>query len=290
MRLVFVHGMRQEHKVAAKLRDEWEKALTDVWRGAGLVVPRYELEMPFYGDVLHKLTEEVRGKVSPLVARGDGGASPFTPLEEQLIREMAAKEGVTDQEVREEVGQEVVARGPANWEWVQGFARVLEHKVPGLGGLGLSFVRQVDAYLTRPHIQQAVDEIVGPCLMRGPAVIVAHSLGTIVSYRLLRKAGNTAQVPLYVTLGCPLAIKTVKQYLRPPALQIPLGVAKWLNGTDERDYVALYARLDRDSFAEGIENVSDIHNSERDAHSIVDYLTDSTVSSRINAVLIAASA
>jgi hypothetical protein len=62
-------------------------------------------------------------------------------------------------------------------------------------------------------------------------------------------------------------------------------VAKWVNGTDERDYVALYARLDRDSFAENIENISDIHNGRADAHAIVDYLADATISKRIHSAL-----
>jgi hypothetical protein len=143
----------------------------------------------------------------------------------------------------------------------------------------------IDAYLTRPHIRGAVDAIVRPALLRGPAVVVAHSLGTLVSFRVLRAAGAQASVPLFVTLGSPLAINAVKRHLRPPALAMPTGVGKWLNGTDERDYVALYSRLDRDSFAEGIENLSDIHNRQDDAHAIADYLADRFVAERIHAAL-----
>jgi hypothetical protein len=285
MQLVFVHGIRQEGRIAADLKKEWEGALVSAWSAAGLIAPHYSLEMPFYGDVLNDLVEEVHGGSSAVVARGEGEPGTFTPLEESLIREMAAKEGITDLEVRGELSQEIVARGPANWEWVQGLARVLERKVPGLSSLGLGWIRQVDSYLTRPHIQQAVDDIVEPCLLRGRTIVLAHSLGTIVAYRLLRKAGNTASVPLFVTVGSPLAITTVKQHIRPPSLQRPLGVTSWLNGTDERDYVALYSRLDRNSFAEGIENLSDIHNRQTDAHAVVDYLADAVISQRIYSAL-----
>jgi hypothetical protein len=285
MRLVFVHGMRQEGKIAAVLKAEWEQALTSAWHAAGLIAPQYSLEMPFYGDVLNDMVEEIRGKSNVVVGRGGGAPNAFTPLEEELIRETAFKEGVTDLEVREELGQEVVAKGPANWEWVQGLARVLERRIPGLSDLGLSWVRQVDGYLTRPHIQQAVDAIVEPSLLKGRTIVVAHSLGTVVTYRLLRRAGLAANIPLLVTVGSPLAITTVKQHIRPPSLQRPSGVASWLNGTDERDYVALYSRLDRNSFAEGIENVSDLHNRRADAHAIVDYLTDEAISQRIQAAL-----
>jgi hypothetical protein len=285
MRLSFVHGMSQENKNPAALRKVWEDALTEAWAAADLPARKYTVEMPFYGDVLNNLIQQVRGKSQGVIARGGGAPGQFTALEEELIREMGADAGVSDDDVRAELGQEVVARGPANWEWVQGIARVLQRRVPALGTLGLGFVRQVDAYLTRPHIRAEVDDIVRPCLMGERTIVVAHSLGTIVTYRLLQGAKGACDVPLYVTLGSPLGIDVVKQHIRPPALGRPPGVRRWLNGTDERDYVALVGRLDRDNFAGGIENLSDIHNRRDDAHAIVDYLADPTVAQRIHAAL-----
>lgn len=287
MRLSFVHGMRQEAKDPAALRSVWETALIKAWGSASLPEQGYALEMPFYGDVLHELTEQVRGQAPAVIARGAGGPGEFTPLEEALIRQMGADAGISDADVRTELGQEIVARGPANWEWVQGLARLLQRRVPGLGDFGLRFVRQVDAYLTRPHIREAVDELVAPCLAGEPTVVVAHSLGTIVAYRLLQKAGATARVPLFVTLGSPLGIDAIKQHIRPPKLGRPSGVAHWLNGTDERDYVALISRLDKNTFATGIENLSDISNRRDDAHFIGDYLSDKRIADRIHKALAA---
>jgi len=285
MRLVFVHGMRQEGKVPAELQKAWEDALISAWQTNGLAKPSYTLEMPFYGDVLNELVEEVRGSSAGILTRGEGGSETFTPFEQDLIWEMAERDGVTDAQIHDDLGKEVVARGPGNWEWVQAIGRVLERNIPALRRLGLDVVQQVDGYLTRPHIRQAVDDIVRPYLLRGSTVVVGHSLGTIVAYLLLRQAGEGADIPLFVTLGSPLGISAVKGHLRPPALRVPEGVTKWLNGTDERDYVALYARLDRNTFSKGIENVSDIHNRESDAHAIVDYLSNSTVCRRIHASL-----
>ncbi len=292
IRMVFVHGMRQEGKNPAELRKVWQDALTAAWTRDGLPAPQYTLEMPFYGDVLNELTEAVRGGPSAVVTRGEGGPLTFTPLEEELIRAMAAKkeimptgQRITDAEVRAELGQEVVTRGPANWEWVQAIGRLLERQVPGLGNFGLKFVRQVDAYLTRPHIQKAVDDIVGPSLTQGRTIVVAHSLGTIVAYRLLRYATQSVDVPLFMTLGSPLGIETVKNNLQPPPRQIPAGVTKWLNGVDERDYVALVSRLGGTSFAANIEDIIDIHNRQSDAHFIVDYLSDTRISRRIHTAL-----
>src|SRR2546429_294015 len=79
MRLVFVHGMRQERKNADALRQEWEDALNAAWTKANLARPNYVLEMPFYGDVLNDLTEAVRGSTGVVVSRGAGGPGLFTP-------------------------------------------------------------------------------------------------------------------------------------------------------------------------------------------------------------------
>jgi hypothetical protein len=277
--------MRQEGKDPAALRQVWEDALGKAWGAAGLAPKKYALQMPFYGDILHRLTEEIRRKSQGVTPRGGATADEYTPVEEALIREMGARAKVSDDEVRRELGQEVVARGPLNSEWVQGIARVLERRVPALGNLGLGFVRQVDAYLTRPHIREAVDDLVRPCLVGEPTVVVAHSLGTVISYRLLQAAAGALQVALYVTLGSPLGMEVVKRNVRPPRPGVPGGVGHWLNATDERDYVALISRLDRDTFADGIENLSDVHNSQQDAHSIVDYLQVTTVAKRIHSAL-----
>jgi hypothetical protein len=161
----------------------------------------------------------------------------------------------------------------------------LERKVPVLGKISLGFVTQVDSYLTRPHIRKVVDDFVAPSLDKGPTVIVAHSLGTIVSYILLRTKINQPTVSLFVTLGSPLGIETVKRYLKPPSLAVPAGVAFWLNCADVRDYVALVPSLNQETFCSGIVNVLGIHNRQDDAHSIEDYLSDFAVAQRIHAAL-----
>ena len=177
--------------------------------------------MPFYGDELDQLTRALRTG-SSVVNRGEGDLT--SPTERALLEALRTRNGVTDEAVAQELGAEVVARGPANWEWVQATARALERRVPAFRKLGLSFVKQVDAYLNRPHVAAAVDEIVEPHLVSGRAIVVAHSLGSIVAYRILRRRGSGARVPLLVTLGSPLGINAVKDRLRPPALQRPEGV------------------------------------------------------------------
>lgn len=282
MRLVFIHGMRQEGLVIADLLLAWRDSLYGKWDELGLERPNIEPEMPYYGDALDQLTRELHSG-GQVIGRGGTGGGP-SPTEEAMIYEFAAANGVSDVEVRAELGSEVVARGPANWEWVQAIGRVLEKRVPLFRKFGVSLVVQVDAYLNRPHVTTVIDDIVAPYLKAGPAVVVSHSLGTIVAYRLLRKA-NEGAVPLLVTLGSPLGIIAVKERIRPPKLAQPSQVVRWLNGSDERDFVALYAKLDGSTFCGGIENIYDIHNRQEDAHSIIDYLADERIARAIHRAL-----
>ena len=284
MRLVFIHGMRQEGLLTADLLGAWQDSLYDKWDQLGLERPDVEPEMPYYGDVLDQLTRGLQDG-GQVIGRGGPGGGP-SRTQEAMIREFAEANGISDTEVRAELGREVVARGPANWEWVQAIGRVLEKRVPLFRKIGVSLIVQVDAYLNRPHVTQAVDEVVAPFLERGPVVVVSHSLGTIVAFRLLRNA-NVGAVPLLVTLGSPLGINAVKDRIRPPKLARPSQVAHWLNGVDQRDFVALYAKLDGSSFCAGIENIDDIHNRHEDAHSIIDYLADERIASAIHRALIA---
>ena len=287
MRLVFVHGMRQEKQEANALRKAWEEALCAAWQKLGLAIPAYDLEMPFYGKVLGDLVDAVHQKGN-IVARG-GDASKMSPVEDALIKDYATKLGISDDEVQLEMGQEILARGAANWEWVQGIARVLVQKFPIAGELALDFVVQVDAYLTRPHITKAVNDIVRPAIEKEPAVIVSHSLGTIVSYAVLKNPQSSANAPLFMTLGSPLGIPTVRSRLGSKNLSVPKDVGRWVNGTDQRDYVALYAELSTLPSPPTIENIIGIHNRLSDAHQILDYLAQEPVAKAIHAGLTATS-
>jgi hypothetical protein len=283
MRLVLVHGRSQEEKSEKRLREEWLPALAAGVKAAGLdpLPDDIDIRVPFYGKALVELiTTPASGEV---VSRGGGGRPD--PVQAELLIELAKRAGVTDEEIAQELGVDVVPRGPANWEWVQAVARVLAKRAPWIADFALDrFLRDVDAYLTRPDVGRAVDDLVRPHVLGGPAVVVGHSLGSIVTYSILARAKAQADVPLFVTLGSPLGIPVVKRYL-PRPLGMPLGVRKWVNGSDERDPVALHARLDRDTFPADIENVSDIHNPKDNPHGIAGYLNDGTVAKRIHAAL-----
>jgi len=291
MRLVLVHGRAQGRKSEQQLREEWLPALTrgiEALRG-GLLPANLDVKIPFYGAELDRLIDQP-APGGTIVARGAGGGGP-DEVQAELLLEMAERAGVTDAEIAAELGQDYVPRGPQNWGWVQAAGRLLAERVPSLNDAVLAqWLRDVDGYLTRPDVADAVDDIVRPAIQRAAAddrvVVVGHSLGSVVAYNVLTDLGDSIDVPLYVTVGSPLGIPVVKRYIRRP-LGMPKAVKRWFNGADERDPVALYATLDRTVFPADIENENDVHNPHDNPHGIAGYLQDATVATRIRDALLA---
>ncbi|MFJ9683475.1 hypothetical protein ACIRP2_36330 [Streptomyces sp. NPDC101194] len=111
---------------------------------------------------------------------------------------------------------------------------------------------QVTRYLAREEkdssgltldsrIRQRLHEALGD----SPAVVVAHSLGTVVALETLHD--RRAPAPLLVTLGSPLAMRTVVlPRLRPQPASTPESVKRWLNFWDKDDIIAVRPQLERD--------------------------------------------
>lgn len=106
------------------------------------------------------------------------------------------------------------------------------------------WLRQVRCYLLDPTIradmQQRLAAQVGP----DTRVIVAHSLGSVIAYETLC-AHPDWNVSDLVTLGSPLAVRhIVYDRLQPEPGRWP-GIERWVNISDEADFVALEPRLRR---------------------------------------------
>ena len=129
-------------------------------------------------------------------------------------------------------------------------------------------------------MRDEINRIVAAALTDQPTVVVGHSLGSVVAYSVLRSDTRTLRVPLFLTVGCPLGVRPIRDQFRP--LRFPLPVSAWLNAFDRRDVVALYP-LDGANFpvAPAIENYPDVKNSTDNRHGIDGYLDNVRVAQRI---------
>ena len=84
-----------------------------------------------------------------------------------------------------------------------------------------------------------------------PFILLAHSLGTTISYEvLLNHAPANLNVDQYITIGCPNGLSVVQAELRrlnnipTGRLPVPSCVRKWNNYSDALDPVALVHNID----------------------------------------------
>ena len=119
----------------------------------------------------------------------------------------------------------------------------------------------------------------------GPAVVVSHSLGTVIAYDVLREPALVGrEIPLLVTMGSPLGYSEIQDRVRQP-LQVPAPVGRWTNVADPRDVVAFDNTLNND-FHGGmalidlsVDNVSPLN------HAAFGYLRTSAVRTAVAAAL-----
>lgn len=279
MRMILVHGINQQTKSAERIAEEWLGVLRAIYaaQGADPLARLSRIDSAFYGDLLFELsTAKVRAQA---VAQGaEEAPDDFDAFAVDALREMALRMGATEAQIDAEMAETAVPQGAGpHKRWLKAIARVIETISPLHGTLALRVLGQAHAYIRNDHVHREVDKLVRPLFEDDePAIVVSHSLGTIVSYALLREFaanGRPRSVPLFVTLGSPLGIDSVRKGFRKPRIK-PDNVRRWVNGADPEDFVALRPELTAASFGAGIENYPDIDNGHDDPHGIAGYLQD----------------
>jgi len=199
-----------------------------------------------------------------------------------------ARCGITDAEIAEVTGAEVLDKGVLNWGWVQGLLETIDRHVPLASGASIALAtNDVYQYVDNIGVRDEIEVGVRQALTAEvPTVVVSHSLGTVVAYNLLRREGAAQRwnVPLFVTLGSPLAVTALRKKLSPN--RHPTCVGRWFNAFDKRDVVALYP-LDTKNFPldPEITNKQDVDNPTSNRHGISGYLSDPEVARTIHAAL-----
>jgi hypothetical protein len=290
--LVFIHGRSQEGRDGRVLKGEWIAALRDGLAKSGLELPITEddVRFPYYGDTLMQLVAGGSSdEVAKVIVQGTDLNQEERAFIGAILDEIRREKGIADEQIAEFSDNQVIQQSPLNWEWVQSTLKAIDKYLPfGSDGSIALFTWDVYQYLRNLGIRNTIEIGIRQAMKPDvPTVVVSHSLGTVVSYNLLRREGrkNRWVIPLYVTLGSPLAITAIKKNLAPN--KHPECVGKWFNAMDERDVVALYP-LGSQSFPidPEIENKTDVDNHTSNRHGIEGYLDDKVVAKRIYDALV----
>jgi len=285
VRLLLVHGRSQQGRDPVELKKAWLAALRRGAQAAGVTLPEeIDVAFPFYGDVLDKFARAFEIPLaSDIQAKGNADTDEYLAFQAEIAESLRQRAGVTDAQIDAEYGPNPRAKGPLNWDWVQAILRALDKNGGGLGQKALAlFTRDVFLYTTRDGVRDEINDIVAGMLTVNPTVVVAHSLGSVVAYNVLRTDKRDLKVPLLLTVGCPLGIRAVRRQYQP--LRFPKHVAAWYNAYDRRDVVALYP-LDRENFPvpppPDIVNYALVNNHTDNRHGIDGYLDDPEVAKRL---------
>ncbi|MCX5286496.1 alpha/beta hydrolase [Streptomyces sp. NBC_01622] len=267
--LVFIHGIGGARDPETE-RDSWLAALAVGAHKAGhspdgLALAQngfVDTAFAYYGDLF--APPQTQGGAAPHVEVGEGEV--FRHMLEDLIdTQLALYPGDSERRVLQHARVELTATQQA-----QGSGDVARRLVnvcttllalPGLrrggqwasGRLMAGHLSQVTRYLARSEVDsngRTLDERIRNRVLDfldngRPTVVIAHSLGSVVALESLHHHGG--RIPLLVTLGSPIGMRTVvRPRLRPQPPVTPDCVERWLNLWDRDDIIAPRPWLERD--------------------------------------------
>lgn len=276
-RLVFVHGIGPPRDAESE-RSAWAAALANGMRAAGHSALAARLtaadgglcSFAYYADLY--APPEAQGAADSRVEEeaSEVLADLLVELTDALASVHAVSEGPHDRDwlhrervlahARAEAGTSGQAQGSlAVLRRALNVATTLMALKPWSGvtrrltpRLMVSGLAQVSRYLARGErdasgltLDSRVRDRLHEALGGAPAVVVAHSLGTVVAWEALHE--HRAATPLLVTLGSPLSMRTVvRPRLLPQPPRTPERVERWLNFWDRDDIIAVRPVLERD--------------------------------------------
>jgi hypothetical protein len=268
--IVGVHGIAQELKGQAILRNEWLPPLRDGVAAVRLPTPELSLECAFYGG-LFRPAGEVRG-----AGEIHYGKSDITADEAALVTLLWKEAARVDDTVP---APEAELRSTPNA--VQTALRVLARSRFFAGMAENAFLgalKQVTRYLRELEIREGAQNSVHSIVTEETRVIIGHSLGSVVVYEALGRFADDPRwrnVRTLVTLGSPLGIPNlIFDRLQPSPVngigQWPGRIQHWTNISDDGDVVALQKSLGP-LFPGAVTDIR-IHNGAT-AHNISPYLS-----------------
>ena len=299
-KILLVHGINNQDNSKANIENTWSDSIRKGAREAGITLPNdIRFSAAFYGDLLDEETnswKKNKSSSTPMSA-----ASPDDDFADDniaaLYLEFQQKYNVEDDQIAKELdvnddlrSRNRMAKG-VHKRWLKAIARILENVLPSNGkGAIKAFLTQASAYLHKPELKEKIDDLVREQILddlseNEEVIIISHSLGTVVTYDLMRRFRHKIKVKLLITAGSPLGVKVIKRRLGMPLICLP-NVKRWVNISDKEDFVALRAKLTQDNFGCGnIINYDEVDNGEEDAHDILQYLLHEDVVREIQAAI-----
>lgn len=269
-KLLFVHGIGGPRRAGDECR-QWTAALAEGMAHAGhsRLSERlgrdtgFDISFASYQDLF--TSPHAQGDDNDLESLDDVAAALLFELVEEMLAAQLAEgaDGRTEAALRSASAE---LRSSAHEQGAGDVVRRVINAATTLLGIGplsaagqwlgarllVRDLAQVARYLARREpdeqgrtLDQRIRERVVAAMGDGPAIVVAHSLGSVVAYEALHE--RPGEVPLLVTIGSPLGMRAVVwPRVRPAPPRTPGTVHRWLNFWDRDDIIVARPRLERD--------------------------------------------
>jgi hypothetical protein len=227
--IIGIHGLNNKPRPDI-LRDWWKTAINEgLSRNRGRKKLHADFELVYWADLLHSEPLDPNEASEVYVAAAGKGPLPksgmgVVPMAAALIEEGVGKALATV--FRAPVGEDVIRDA-------------LKVKMPDL------YVYRHD-----PEKRNAIHERLVDILrdVQGEdrrVMLIAHSMGSLIAYDVLKKADHDLPelwIAHLVTAGSPLGLVDVREIVAGPQ-RVPECVERWSNLADPRDWVARWDTL-----------------------------------------------
>jgi subtilisin family serine protease len=243
--VVYIHGIANK-PAPAVLKREWDQALFGLDMGARSRMAYWadiRYPQPLSSGATEGLTLDVPELARPLseeeLIEESRALAPYGPEAEAFAQELAKR--MLNQA---KLDQAKVADGVIRVKGVE--AKILPPWIrkSATEWITKQFIQDVSAYFYNQEQREAMRDRLRKLLLPegGPYLVIGHSLGSVISYDVIRELEKTVAIPYYITLGSPLGIDEVQDNL-PKPLRIPEQIAVWKNFADLLDPVAFDKNL-----------------------------------------------
>ena len=135
------------------------------------------------------------------------------------LTEMKLRGKISDNEVAAKMDKGATARekGPENWWWVRAIAPAVDtYLTDALAFTIEEFLKDVYLYVNKPAIASEINRIIQMKLTAEPTVVIGHSLGSVVGYKVLNANTDKMDLRKYITVGSTLGISAISSKLGIP--------------------------------------------------------------------------
>ena len=248
MKIIFIHGMNQQHYDEETLKQHWLNLFKTGLSHAeqNIELKSLDIKLPFYGDLLtkHQLNNSLDLNTmlpkslshlhfpfhlwhnTSIVQERSPCITPLPCFNPEQSESLTQRLSVITALTKDHAFKELIM--------------FLNHYPKLHETLMHKFLIETYLYLSNSDFMHEVHHrIMSHLHPSKDHIIVAHSLGTVIAYNLLHQF-NHFRVHRFITLGSPLAFKVIQEKLTLPISRPPQLHGDWFNFYSPDDFLTAF--------------------------------------------------